>query len=282
MTLARRAPTVYVSRACEWKSNLFVPKTNDILFAQSSHSQQLLQPQHAANNNNHQQQESSVSYFDGTTFSTQAGANNYINSGQPAAPPVPPSASLPDNPNGGRTVLLSTDSKALVLALPQLQPSQTFAGYEPGESSTTKAATFTPIHIDKSSDEIFGLTLTRPPPIRPRPLGPDPTRRNATNARAACSIRLIVPRNMRILAKLNSRKLTFAQEQQFDSFDQPPPPSPPSGLFGGFPFDETTATIVQQQQQQPQKSLWVSLLAPSCGEPRQVRKRAQVGRIKFN
>lgn len=41
-----------------------------------------------------------------------------------------------------------------------------------------------------------------------------------TNAiRLACSIRLIVPRNMRILAKLTARKLTFAQEELAGDFE---------------------------------------------------------------
>lgn len=130
-----------------------MPKTNDILFAQSSHSnsQQTNSNQQHANH----LQESSVSYFDTQASATATGIdtahsqqrpptgynNNYFNSRQSASTSAPAPAPPPPDPNGfdggggvgsSRTVLLSTDSKALVLALPT-QTSQTFTGYEPGK-----------------------------------------------------------------------------------------------------------------------------------------------------
>lgn len=73
----------------------------------------------------------------------------------------------------------------------------------------------------------------------------------------ACSIRLIVPKNMRILAKLTSRRLTFAQEQlevnaqhnhNHQDIQQP---------SLGFQYS------MNQQQQAPliQSQLWVSTIA---------------------
>lgn len=98
--------TFYVTRACEWKSNLFVPKSNDIHFAQSWPS---LDGQAAG------QEGSSVVY---ETYRELGPASRQL-------------AAEPAGQDQSRT-LLSTDSKALILALP-IVIGPTFAGYEPGE-----------------------------------------------------------------------------------------------------------------------------------------------------
>lgn len=98
LTNLNKIPKVFVTQSCEWKSNLFVPKSNDIHFANQQQQQQATdQPEPAPG--------SSVLYETSNL----------------AAPP----------PDLSRT-MLSTDSKALILALP-ISMSPTFAGYEPGE-----------------------------------------------------------------------------------------------------------------------------------------------------
>lgn len=106
-----------MTQACEWKSSLFVPKSNDIHFAQpttSSHSSS-----------------SSVSYSSPSAAqdsrqspgSEQQNYNNNNNDGD----------NDDDDDSTGRTIF-RTSSKALILALPIAQ-SDNFAGYEPGEYS---------------------------------------------------------------------------------------------------------------------------------------------------
>lgn len=104
-----------MTQACEWKSNLFVPKSNDILFAQSAsagHHQPLAGPeqQQAAGG----QPVEALGAHDALAASRNAPADQYQ-----------------EQAANSRTIL-STSSKALVLALP-IALSQTFAGYEPGE-----------------------------------------------------------------------------------------------------------------------------------------------------
>lgn len=103
---------VFVTRACEWKSNLFVPKSNDIHFAQSS--------QPGAGELSSQNQESTLVY---ETFNGQPGQQQQFSK---------PTTNFNTYEADGARTMLSTDSKALILALPIVM-SQSFAGYEPGK-----------------------------------------------------------------------------------------------------------------------------------------------------
>ena len=88
--------TYYVTQACEWKSNLFVPKSNDIHFAQPQQQQQ---------------QQSNGDQMAKSAYEQQK-------------------VVLDDGP-ASRTIF-STTNKALILALP-IAPNPGFAGYEPGK-----------------------------------------------------------------------------------------------------------------------------------------------------
>lgn len=84
-----------MTQACEWKSNLFVPKSNDIHFAQAPGS---------------------------APGASEPPAGRWRADGPGEQPPRQPQS---------RTIFSSTQ-KALILALP-IELGANFAGYEPGE-----------------------------------------------------------------------------------------------------------------------------------------------------
>lgn len=109
LQLTTTTQSVYVTRACEWKSNLFVPKSNDIHFAQPAAGQTA----------------------SGASGQYQAGGDQPLQSQEQRAG-FAAGATNGNQWEGNSRTLLSTESKALILALP-IKMSQSFAGYEPGK-----------------------------------------------------------------------------------------------------------------------------------------------------
>lgn len=117
---------VLVSRACEWKSNLFVPSTNDILFAQqpdNSNTPPILRDQ--TQKQTQLPAESTILYENPSLNRAQyeAGRSDFA--------PVYSPIDIQSSASPSRT-LLTSESRALVLAFPLEFPAS-FQGFEPGK-----------------------------------------------------------------------------------------------------------------------------------------------------
>lgn len=129
-----------------------MPKSNDIHFAQSPQSGGQTTP--TAGN----LRESSVAY---ETFNANSKNNNNNNNRQLEQDHEDELVGEPEQPSASRT-LLSTESKALILALPIFM-SQSFAGYEPGKSSSLPSHSIQSNSRDlcNSTDRLSGLRAAR-------------------------------------------------------------------------------------------------------------------------
>lgn len=115
-----------------------MPKSNDIHFAQPTANLSPPPPTTGGGGElNSQNQESSVVYetFNGNSYGSNKNSNNYNYVQQQQQQQQFPKATSSAAANDGARTMLSTDSKALILALPIVM-SQSFAGFESGKLFT--------------------------------------------------------------------------------------------------------------------------------------------------
>lgn len=121
-----------MSQACEWKSNLFVPKSNDILFAQSA---QLGDVPQASGRPQQQQQQAAPTSHSGQLQLAASSAPISLELRRRARR-LPRQTQAPTGADEAQNVIMQTSSKALVLALwppGQPTPQANFNGFEQGK-----------------------------------------------------------------------------------------------------------------------------------------------------